>query len=90
MLISAVPQLSDRLPDDVPPPVAAAARESLGAAVQTLGPDMADVARDAFVHAMSRASIVAALVAALGAVIAWRYLPARDRLPSPQRTIPVW
>ena len=28
-------------------------------------------------HAMSRASIVVALVAALGAVIAWRYLPAR-------------
>jgi len=27
---------------------------------------------------MSRASIVVALVAALGAFLAWRYLPARD------------
>jgi uncharacterized membrane protein YeaQ/YmgE (transglycosylase-associated protein family) len=34
-------------------------------------------AREAFVHAMSGASIVVALVAALGALIAWRYLPAR-------------
>ena len=71
-------QLSDRLPDDVPARVAAAARESLGAAVQVSGRlDIADAAREAFVHAMSRASIVAALVAALGAFIAWRYLPAR-------------
>jgi EmrB/QacA subfamily drug resistance transporter len=53
----------------------AAARESLGAAV--LRPDVADAAREAFVAAMSRASIVVAVVAALGAVLAWRYLPAR-------------
>ena len=39
---------------------------------------VADAAREAFVHAMSRASIVVALVAALGAFIAWRYLPARE------------
>jgi hypothetical protein len=74
-------QLSDRLPDDVPAPVAAAARESLGAAVQVsggLGPEIADAAREAFVHAMSRASIVAALVAALGGFVAWRYLPSRE------------
>jgi EmrB/QacA subfamily drug resistance transporter len=36
-------------------------------------------AREAFVHAMSRASIVVAVVAALGALIAWRSLPARGR-----------
>ena len=43
------------------------------------------MAREAFVHAMSRASIVVAVVAALGAVIAWRYLPARapGRSPAP-------
>ncbi len=64
------------LAEDVPGPVAAAARESLGAAVQ-INAAVADPAREAFVHAMSRASIVAALVAALGAVIAWRHLPAR-------------
>jgi EmrB/QacA subfamily drug resistance transporter len=33
--------------------------------------------RDAFVDAMSRASLVVAVVAAAGAIIAWRYLPAR-------------
>jgi hypothetical protein len=34
-----------------------------------------DAAREAFVHAMSRATIVTALVAALGAFIVWRCLP---------------
>jgi hypothetical protein len=43
-----------------------------------VGADIADAAREAFVHAMSRASTVAALVAALGAFIAWRHLPARE------------
>ena len=49
----------------------------LGAAVQ-LGDSVADAAREAFVHAMSRASIVVALVAAFGAFVAWRWLPARE------------
>jgi hypothetical protein len=73
--------LSERLPDDVPAPLAAAARESLGAAVQLnggLGAEITDAAREAFVHAMSRASIVVAVAAALGALLAWRYLPARE------------
>ena len=65
--------LSDRLSGKVP----AIARESLGAGVQA-GGTVAEAAREAFVHAMSRASIVAAVVAALGALIAWRYLPARE------------
>lgn len=70
-------QVADGLPDAVPAPVAAAARESLGAAVQLAGDtDVANVAREAFVHAMSRASIVVAVVAACGAAVAWRYLPA--------------
>ena len=51
---------SAQLGDAVP----AAARESLGAAVQGSAA-VADVAREAFVHALSRASIVVALVAAL-------------------------
>jgi EmrB/QacA subfamily drug resistance transporter len=63
----------------------AAARESLGAAVQVGG--MADAAREAFVHAMSRASIVVALVAAVGAVIAWRFLPARAAASSELRHV---
>jgi EmrB/QacA subfamily drug resistance transporter len=69
-------RLSEELPAGVSAPVAAAARQSLGAGTQ-LGPDVAEAAREAFVHAMSGASIVVAVVAALGAVIAWRYLPAR-------------
>ena len=47
----------------------------LGVAVQG---GSAEAAREAFVDAMSRASIVVAVVAALGAVIAWRYLPTRS------------
>jgi EmrB/QacA subfamily drug resistance transporter len=69
-------QLAEGLGDSVPAPVAAAARDSLGAAVG-IGSAVADQAREAFVSAMSQASIVAAVVAALGAFIAWRYLPAR-------------
>ena len=70
-----------RLGDAVPESV----RESLGAAVAR--PEYLEPARDAFVHAMSRASIVVAVVAALGAVLAWRYLPggvpARAARPAP-------
>jgi EmrB/QacA subfamily drug resistance transporter len=70
-------RLADALPDGVSGPVAAAARHSLGAAVQ-IGAGVADPARDAFVHAMAQASIVVAVVAALGALVAWRHLPARE------------
>ena len=75
-------RLSDALPDGVPAPVAAAARDSLGAAVQA-GAAVADPAREAFVHAMSQASIVVAVVAAFGALIAWRHLPAHSPAPAP-------
>ena len=44
------------------------------------------MAREAFVHAMSRASIVVALAAALGAAIAWLYLPALRPDHSDRRT----
>ena len=75
--------LSGQLPTGLPAPAAAAAHDSLGAALQVsgrLGPvgvHVADAAREAFVAAMSRASIVTAGVAALGVLVAWRYLPAR-------------
>jgi predicted MFS family arabinose efflux permease len=68
-------QLAGRLPEGVPASVAAAARESLGAALSSGG--VADAAREAFVVAMSRASVLVAVVAALGACLAWRYLPER-------------
>jgi DHA2 family multidrug resistance protein-like MFS transporter len=62
----------------LPPGASAAARDSLGAAVAE-GPAVAAVAREAFVHAMSRASLVVALVAAAGAVVAWRHVDVGQR-----------
>jgi MFS family permease len=81
-------RLAEALPDGVPPAVAAAARQSLGAAVR-VSAGVADPAREAFVHAMARASILVALVAALGAFIAWRHLPARGALTPAARPAPI-
>ncbi len=75
--------LATALPHDLPAPIASAAHDSLGAALQAssqigpLGGQLAAAARDAFVVAMSRASLVAASVAALAVIAAWRYLPAK-------------
>ena len=60
---------TNRLPADVP----AAARDSLGAAVH-VGDLVAVSAREAFVDAMSSASLIVAVVAALGALMTWRHL----------------
>jgi hypothetical protein len=62
--------------------VPGAGHDSLAAAVAA-GPEAAAAARDAFADAMSRASIVVAVVAALGAVVAWRYLPPRAATAAP-------
>ena len=76
-------RLDGDLPAALPGPATAAAHDSLGAALQVssqlgpLGANVASTARDAFVDAMSHASIVTAGVAALAAVVALRYLPAR-------------
>ena len=59
----------NRLPADVP----AAARDSLGGALD-VGDLVAGSAREAFVQAMSTASLTVAAVAALGALMAWRHL----------------
>ena len=72
-------RLGDVLARELPAPVAAAAEDSLGAAVH-LGAAVSAPAREAFVFAMSRASIAVAIVAALGALLAWRNLP--DRAPA--------
>jgi len=45
--------------------------------VGAAGPALVEAAREAFVAAMSRASIITAGVAAIGALVAWRFLPAR-------------
>ncbi|MDA0164053.1 DHA2 family efflux MFS transporter permease subunit [Solirubrobacter ginsenosidimutans] len=63
----------------------AAARDSLGAAVAS-GPAVAEAAREAFVDALSTASIVVAAAVALGALLAWRYLPAHRR-PHPSGSV---
>lgn len=82
-------RLDGALPDGVPAPLAAAARESVGAATQMTGragTAVADAAREAFVVAMSRGTLVVAAMAALGALIAWRFLPsaARTEAPAPR------
>jgi len=76
-------RLTDTMPKNVPAPVAEAAQDSIGTALHastslgTNGAGLVSTAQEAFVAAMSRASIVTALVAVAGAVAAWRYLPAR-------------
>jgi MFS family permease len=73
----------DDLPAALPAPARDAASDSLGAAVVVgsqlgrAGTVVVDAGREAFVYAMSRASWVAAAVGLLGALLAWRYLPAR-------------
>ncbi len=75
--------LNDRMPATVPAQVREAADQSVGAALQVshqlgrVGLPLADAAREAFVYAMTRASLVTALVAGIGALLAWRFLPAR-------------
>ena len=67
----------------MPGPVRDAADQSVGAALQVsaqlgrVGAPLADAARESFVYAMSRASLVTAAVALVGALLAWRFLPAR-------------
>jgi EmrB/QacA subfamily drug resistance transporter len=81
------------LPDNLPAPAAAAARESLGAAVHVggdVGHQVAEAAREAFTQAMSRGSIVVACAAGIGALVAWRYLPAHalEQLPEEEDISP--
>jgi EmrB/QacA subfamily drug resistance transporter len=77
-------RLGHNLDGTVPESALDTAKESMGAALavgnQVGGADGAriiDAARDAFVHAMTRASYVTAAFSFVGAVVAWRWLPAR-------------
>ena len=73
----------DNIPAGVPASARDAADNSLGAALGVsaqlgrAGAGIADAAREAFVFAMSRASLVTAVIAVVGAFVAWRFLPAR-------------
>jgi EmrB/QacA subfamily drug resistance transporter len=46
-------------------------------------------AREAFVHALARGSLVVAGVAVLGALIAWRHLPAVARTDTPEEPVSI-
>jgi hypothetical protein len=81
-------QFARNAPAGLPEAVRDAADGSLGAALSAseqlgrVGNALADVAREAFVVAMSRASLVTAGIALMGAAIAWRFLPARAGVES--------
>ena len=75
----------------LPADAAAAAQNSVGAAVQIAaqlpgdaGAALANAARHAFVDAMGVAIFIAVGAALLGAALVWRFLPARH-LPEPER-----
>jgi hypothetical protein len=76
-------QFAEHAPAALPAAARDAADNSLGAALQVssqlgrAGTTVADVAKEAFVYAMSRASLVTAAIAVVGALVAWRFLPAR-------------
>lgn len=76
-------QLHANLPANVPSRVRDAADQSVGAAIAVserlgaVGAPLAGLAREAFVYAMVRGALVTAGVALVGALLAWRFLPAR-------------
>jgi hypothetical protein len=55
------------------------------------GSQIADAAREAFIHGASKGLLVAIIAAALGALLALRYLPARntDSEPAPDTAIAI-
>jgi hypothetical protein len=77
-------RLTDRVGGQIPAPALDAAKDSVGSALAVAnqvggepGNALAAAAREAFVHGMTSASLVTAAIAALGAVVALRWLPAR-------------
>ncbi len=71
-------------PPGAPPEVAGLVTDSVGGAIAVAarlgGPEgaaLAAMARDAFFDAMDAAMIVAAAVGLVGAIVAWRFMPAR-------------
>jgi DHA2 family multidrug resistance protein-like MFS transporter len=77
-------RLVERAGGSVPPPALDAAKESAGAAFGVAdelggqpGSALVDAAREAFVHGFTRASLVTAAFAVVGALVALRWLPAR-------------
>jgi hypothetical protein len=92
-------RLVDRAGGQVPAPALDAAKDSVGSALAVAnqvggapGNALADAAREAFVHGMTRASLVTAAFAAVGALVALRWLPARAHessvLTEPEFVVP--
>ena len=79
----------------LPADALAAAEESMGAALSvaaqlpaSIGADVARAAQEAFISGLSAGSLVAAAVAAVGAVGAAIWLPARHARPAQESTVP--
>jgi EmrB/QacA subfamily drug resistance transporter len=77
-------RITDRVGGRLPEPALDAAKDSVGGALavaQQVGGEpgnaLAAAAREAFVHGMTRASLVTAAFAFVGALVALRWLPAR-------------
>jgi EmrB/QacA subfamily drug resistance transporter len=77
-------RIVDRVGGQVPAPALDAAKDSIGSALAVAGQvggepgsAIATAAREAFVHGMTSASLVTAAIAAVGAAVALRWLPAR-------------
>src|SRR5690606_22937766 len=57
------------------------ALEVASRAPASLGAQLADAAKEAFVGGMHRGAVVAAVAVAIGAVVAYKWLPARAPFP---------
>jgi hypothetical protein len=79
-------RLTSTLPDGLPATVVGAAKGSIGGAIiaaqQSGHPALADVAVRAFLHSFTGGCLVAAGVAAAGALVAVLLLPSRPAVPS--------
>jgi hypothetical protein len=81
-------RLASRVGEGLPQPALDAAKDSVGSALAVAGQvggdsgsALAGAAREAFVHGMATASLVTAGIAALGVLVALRWLPARADSP---------
>ncbi|KXK60545.1 MFS transporter [Micromonospora rosaria] len=65
------------LPADLSPTTRSMVEDSLPSALSVLAPgsDLAAAAREAFVHAIQITSVIAAVITALAAIVAWRTIP---------------
>ncbi|MEV0609911.1 MFS transporter [Polymorphospora rubra] len=65
------------VPNDLPTDTRSAVEDSLASAMNVLEPGsaLAHAAQEAFVHAMQTTSVIAGVITALAAIVAWRTIP---------------